>query len=432
MTHETPLCVCTGIRKCAICAPALINYQKSLEQSELESKQTYLYCLHCNRASPITRHHKQFIDQFLNQESHELKCQCTDNPENITLNGIAIFNQFICESEEIFLINEIEKSKWVESQSGRFKQDFGPKANFNKKKLKCSTFTGLPAYSQFITKRINTPCPDFVPVELCNLRYEVNRAACIDPHYDDFWLWGDRLITINMLANTILTLTPGVEVMNQNCQVFLPMAKQSLLILSNDARYKWLHSIKKSHVKSKRLAITIRELSDEFKGLSPNGELGRSIEKLALSYKGISVGMIEDLAISNCLKGRKIDPLLPPNDIFNDNILELNTAQFKVVFNTENQILYDVCSQNSQLSLNVVKVDWDLYSAQMKLQEKVKALDMVDFISFKVDQSNGYNMCLYESVTDEKGSFNDCDSNVYKIIGNQIARWSSFATVSLI
>ena len=53
-------------------------------------------------------------------------------------------------------------------------QDYGPKVNFKKKKLKCGVFSGLPAYSQWLVERVwkQPSLADFMPVELCNL--EVN------------------------------------------------------------------------------------------------------------------------------------------------------------------------------------------------------------------------------------------------------------------
>ena len=71
---------------------------------------------------------------------------------------------------------------------GRFKQDYGPKVNFKKKKIKADEFKGLPFYSKFFIDRFNSLpiLTDFIPVELCNLKYEQERAACIEPHIDDW------------------------------------------------------------------------------------------------------------------------------------------------------------------------------------------------------------------------------------------------------
>ena len=124
---------------------------------------------------------------------------------------------------------------------------------------------------------------DFVPVEQCNLKYDPERGASIDPHLDDEWLWGPRLISINLASNTILTLTPTDELNEmKDYEILLPLARRSLIILEDDSRYKWLHSIKCSHINSTRLVMTLRELSKEFK----QEPTGLEIERIALTYEG--------------------------------------------------------------------------------------------------------------------------------------------------
>lgn len=81
------------------------------------------------------------------------------------------------------------------------------------------------------------------------------------------WLWGDRLVTVNLMANTFLTLQPGSAILSETgpCEILVPMERRSLLVLSKDARYKWMHSIKKEHIVDQRWAITLREASDEYR-----------------------------------------------------------------------------------------------------------------------------------------------------------------------
>lgn len=47
----------------------------------------------------------------------------------------------------------------------------------------------------------------FMPVELCNLDYSPERGSAIDPHMDDDWIWGERLVTLNLLSPTYLTFS---------------------------------------------------------------------------------------------------------------------------------------------------------------------------------------------------------------------------------
>lgn len=169
----------------------------------------------------------------------------------------------------------------------------------------------MPSYSKFLIESLDriSQLEGFVAVELCNLKYEPSRAACIDPHFDDFWLWGDRLITFNLMSNTILTLTPGPEIEKkfEDCQIFLPLARRCVIVLFSDARNKWLHSIKRSHIKSTRLAITLRELSDEFKFEEKHKIAKKIIEKISLTFRGVSVGTIEEFFKNDFILKEKFD-----------------------------------------------------------------------------------------------------------------------------
>lgn len=92
------------------------------------------------------------------------------------------------------------------------------------------------------------------------------RGASIDPHIDDCWIWGERIVTVNVLGDSVLTMTPyhgpikrynldcvpnynnsilkndvcdntqTVDI-NDNIVVRLPMPARSLMILYGPARY---------------------------------------------------------------------------------------------------------------------------------------------------------------------------------------------------
>ena len=46
---------------------------------------------------------------------------------------------------------------------------------------------------------------DFNPVELNLLEYNEQRGSNIAPHFDDFWLWGERIVGINLLSDSVMT-----------------------------------------------------------------------------------------------------------------------------------------------------------------------------------------------------------------------------------
>lgn len=173
-----------------------------------------------------------------------------------------VVKDFVSEEEEIKLIENIDRIPWVESQSGRRKHDFGPKVNFKKKKIRLNTFKGFPEYSRFILQRLATveELSDFLAVEMCNLDYHPSKGAAIDPHFDDFWLWGERLVTLNLLSETCYTLTQS----DSNDQIVIHLPRRSLVVLYGEARFKWMHSIAREHINTRRIGITIRELTPLF------------------------------------------------------------------------------------------------------------------------------------------------------------------------
>lgn len=147
-------CGCKGIRKCAICHPELLNHTDlgSIFPSDLDLTTTYAYCIACNRRDrfrPLNEFVRQKLERFLRDQS-KFECICDDldtnhqsNTKPLHVEGVYVKPEFLSADEELFLVEQIDtQNRWVESQSGRFKQDFGPKANFNKRKLKYSTFTG--------------------------------------------------------------------------------------------------------------------------------------------------------------------------------------------------------------------------------------------------------------------------------------------------
>lgn len=106
---------------------------------------------------------------------------------------------------------------------------------------------------------------DYQPFELCNLEYLPQRLSTIELHIDDIWIWGNRLISLNLLNEGIMTY----ENFEQNKLLFLYMERCSLLSMFDDARYKWKHGIFPHHIPGRRIALTMREPAQSFK---PGGE----------------------------------------------------------------------------------------------------------------------------------------------------------------
>lgn len=276
------VCACKGIRKCAVCEEHIIGKSHDLPLPSFKQQYEFVYDATTNRA--------------------ELLGGMDLQPLWFPFPGVLVYDDFITTSEEEELVSLIDSNPWKESQSGRRKQDYGPKVNFKRKKVKFGTFNGLPEFMQTIVERLKglPKLSDFSTVELCNLEYVPTRGSSIDPHYDDNWLWGERLVTLNLLSDTKLTMTCHNQSNNsiklENCLsdlnarlhdlcVKVPLNRRSIVVLFGPARYTWMHGIERSDITSRRLCCTFRELSNEFMSGSMKTE-GQKLLAIASSFAG--------------------------------------------------------------------------------------------------------------------------------------------------
>ncbi|KAM3868714.1 alpha-ketoglutarate-dependent dioxygenase alkB homolog 4 [Diretmus argenteus] len=194
----------------------------------------------------------------------------------------------------------MDQDAWSQSQSGRRKQDFGPKVNFKKQKVQLGGFSGLPAPSRDLVLRMQREptLAGFQPVEQCNLDYHPQRGSAIDPHLDDSWLWGERLVTINMLSDSTLTMSLDQGLAEQGLlegvQVALRLPRRSLVALYGEARHRWKHAIHRRDVHGRRVCSTYRELSGLFLPGGQQAALGAQLLSRAQTFQG-TIGTADNL-----------------------------------------------------------------------------------------------------------------------------------------
>lgn len=167
--------------------------------------------------------------------------------------------------------------------------------NFKRQKVKLGSFNGLPPFSRALVARMveTVSClRNFSPVELCNLDYHPERGSAIDPHRDDSWLWGERLVTLNLLSHTTLTFSTSppnptpASPPPVTMEIHVPLPRRSLVVVEGPARHHWLHCIKRRHIVARRLAITLRELSSEFLPGGREEDVGRRLRDVASTFDG--------------------------------------------------------------------------------------------------------------------------------------------------
>ncbi|KAL1394741.1 hypothetical protein pipiens_011738 [Culex pipiens pipiens] len=87
--------------------------------------------------------------------------------------GVLVALDWVSEDEERALMKGIDEMPWDGSQSGRRKQNFGPKTNFKKNKLQLGQFRGFPHFSKFVQDRFEQVplMANFQTIEQCSLEY---------------------------------------------------------------------------------------------------------------------------------------------------------------------------------------------------------------------------------------------------------------------
>ncbi|XP_039951004.1 alpha-ketoglutarate-dependent dioxygenase alkB homolog 4 [Bactrocera tryoni] len=273
-------CGCKGVRTCLQCEKDF-NIQKSTLLEQLRELKAFSFCPICERL-------------FEGWNPWEVRDQHPEhnNQAGLPFPGMYVQEHFLRINESDELMKNLDVLPWAISQSGRRKQNFGPKTNFRQRKLKNGNFNGFPATTRFVQQRLREVpvLSDFQTIEQCSLEYEPSKGASIDPHVDDCWIWGERVVTVNCLGDAVLTLTAFDAsknpqkynldlVSHYEKQLLLPLmgAKQldfykdkvirvampnlSLMVMYGPARYQFEHSVLREDVKSRRVCIAYREFT---------------------------------------------------------------------------------------------------------------------------------------------------------------------------
>uniref|UniRef100_A0A1I7X6I6 Phage protein n=1 Tax=Heterorhabditis bacteriophora TaxID=37862 RepID=A0A1I7X6I6_HETBA len=126
-------CGCKGVRFCALCESTDRVLKLRLEEDVYANYEYFVYDENSKNAvkCPSLRS-SSTIDEIIQAS---LSAKYSDYPR-LEIEGLTLVTDFLSGSEENYLMDMIDQVNWVQSQSGRRKQDYGPKVNFKQKKLK--------------------------------------------------------------------------------------------------------------------------------------------------------------------------------------------------------------------------------------------------------------------------------------------------------
>ena len=229
---------------------------------------------------------------------HDFDLDLQTSPTCPEFRGVHVFRNFVSAEEADRLLEEIEKTDFVPAQSGKLKQHYGPKINFNKQKINTSRFQGLPDYARWIESRLRdlthldlpgSPIDNlalraaleaFETTDAFVLRYLERDASNLDFHRDDTFAYGEAVLDLSLESDSVLTFFDrqgqGLAGGQGNC-VRVPLPARSLAVVYGRARLSWEHAILAYDIAGRRTSITLRTLNETLR----HSDAGRRIFDIA-------------------------------------------------------------------------------------------------------------------------------------------------------
>ncbi len=218
--------------------------------------------------------------------------------------GLRLYPDFLSESEAGELLETLETTPFVPAQSGKGKQHYGPRINFNKKRMNAATYRGVPTYSHDLEARmrsriqadrdfttrgkaaIETALTAFDTTDVFVLRYQPEEMSNLDFHLDDCFAYGELIADLSLESDSFLTFfrgRPNSEIDRAGTRLEGPICvrvelpARSLAVLYGPARFEWEHAILAYDIESQRTSVTLRTLSETLRATSD----GRTVIDLA-------------------------------------------------------------------------------------------------------------------------------------------------------
>ena len=198
--------------------------------------------------------------------------------------GVYLLSDFLSERESDRLLESIEETPFRPAQSGKLKQHFGPKINFNKRRMNASGFAGIPVYAGMLEERLrqrlarisgrggtlvsdprlDTAMREYTTTDVFVLRYHEADQSNLDFHVDDTFAYGEVILDLSLESDAVLTFLrereSSAEGPSWDC-IRVPLPARSMMVLFGPARFDWEHAILAYDVRGRRTSITMRTLS---------------------------------------------------------------------------------------------------------------------------------------------------------------------------
>lgn len=174
-----------------------------------------------------------------------------------TVSGFVLKPDFLTRDEERDLLSKIDQAEWNTTLSRRT-QHYGYIYDYQNKAATQVT-TPIPRWAEFIIERLlDEKLLKQRPDQMIVNEYVPGQG--IFPHVDDATSFGDGIVSVSMGSDIVMDFVKQ----NEKRQVILKT--RSVLVLHDEARYKWRHGItarKKDNgvTRMRRVSLTFRKMN---------------------------------------------------------------------------------------------------------------------------------------------------------------------------
>lgn len=294
--NEGKPCACTGVRWCARCLDPELRARFKMDDP--------VPCpeILIDRALPGDPRERTRPLHFFDLDTQSV-------PSLPSFAGLRIYRDLFAPKEARELQAAIERQPFLPAQSGKHKQHYGPKINFNKRRMNPQGFHGVPAYAREIEDRmrarvsadtslhgsaralLEAALARFDTTDVFVLRYWPELSSNLDFHLDDDFAYGELIADLSLESDAWLSFLlgrPGSEVRGSDALVDepicvrAPLPARSLAILYGPARFEWEHAVLAYDVLQRRTSVTLRTLGPTLRAT----EQGRQVVLRARSAIG--------------------------------------------------------------------------------------------------------------------------------------------------
>lgn len=180
------------------------------------------------------------------------------------IQGLEYIENYISEQKETEIVNQIDSEIWLDDLKRRV-QHYGYKYDYKKRSIDASMKIGeLPTWANKLASELKDKgLMPYLPDQLIINEYLPGQG--IAPHIDCEPCFEDTIVSLSLGSQCVMQFINKDK--SQNYQLVLN--QRSLLIISGEARYEWLHGIKgiKSDtiqgikmLRRRRISLTFRKI----------------------------------------------------------------------------------------------------------------------------------------------------------------------------